>query len=360
MNHRANKKGTDESKSKWHFCPRCGNVLPKIENLKYCTKCGLDLKEVKNSMELPLYTWVPHTLPYEFKREQEKITEDQIANQSYKTVWSTTKSIFLPILAFVVLSLFGIIIAFIVVFLNINLQTIQAFISSPFFFIISTFAEFIFLFFAIIFVGKYLKKPTFKNRFRLLGLTTEHYSKVDIVKEILLGIIFAIIGIFAVQITSISLELLVESLFKVSIQYAPSGIDFTVSQANIIEIIIIILMMFFVVGLSEETLFRGFQQKGLMHNLGATKGIIFGALIFSLIHIIGIFTDLVFSPFTFLIEFILSFFPYFVISLILAYLFYWRKQNLIAVIVTHGSYDSLTILLVFVSISIGFYYILTK
>ncbi|MFX0138471.1 MAG: hypothetical protein ACFFDN_32815, partial [Candidatus Hodarchaeota archaeon] len=38
-------------------------------------------------------------------------------------------------------------------------------------------------------------------------------------------------------------------------------------------------------------------------------------------------------------------FPYLAISLLLGYIFYWRNENLIAVIITHGLYNSLTILI---------------
>ena len=44
----------------------------------------------------------------------------------------------------------------------------------------------------------------------------------------------------------------------------------------------------------------------------------------------------------------LNFFPYFAISLLLGLLYEWRKQNLIAVIITHGFYDALTIIIVFI------------
>ncbi len=105
--------------------------------------------------------------------------------------------------------------------------------------------------------------------------------------------------------------------------------------------------MIFVIGTSEEILFRGFLQKGLVRTLGKQWGMILTALIFTSIHLIGTFL-LAFSPTVFLISFILNFFPYFAISLLLGLLYQWRKENLIAVVITHGFYDAFTVILVFI------------
>ncbi|MFX1480148.1 MAG: type II CAAX prenyl endopeptidase Rce1 family protein [Promethearchaeota archaeon] len=45
--------------------------------------------------------------------------------------------------------------------------------------------------------------------------------------------------------------------------------------------------------------------------------------------------------------FLLSFFPYFAISLLLGWLYHWRKENLLAVMITHGVYDVLTVLIAY-------------
>jgi membrane protease YdiL (CAAX protease family) len=143
------------------------------------------------------------------------------------------------------------------------------------------------------------------------------------------------------------LEFLLELIPGVRIEYVSSEVDLLIGNATLLEVILFLITMFLVVAFSEEILFRGFQQKGLMFNLNPKKGILVGALIFSLIHLVGVFFSIIFSPVSFLIEFILTFFPYFVISIILAYLFYWRNENLIAVIITHGLYNSLTIFMAY-------------
>jgi membrane protease YdiL (CAAX protease family) len=105
--------------------------------------------------------------------------------------------------------------------------------------------------------------------------------------------------------------------------------------------------MVLVIGTSEEILFRGFMQKGLVRSFGKNWGIIITALTFSMIHLIGIFLLIPFDSTYFLISFLLSFFPYFAISLMLGVIFYWRKENLIAVMITHGFYDAITIMIAY-------------
>jgi len=101
-----------------------------------------------------------------------------------------------------------------------------------------------------------------------------------------------------------------------------------------------------IIGTSEEVLFRGFLQKGLVRTLGKNWGIVVTALIFSSIHIIGIFLFPE-SLTSFLISFLLSFLPFFAISILLGLLYNWRKENLIAVMITHGIYNAITIIIAF-------------
>jgi membrane protease YdiL (CAAX protease family) len=104
--------------------------------------------------------------------------------------------------------------------------------------------------------------------------------------------------------------------------------------------------MILIIGTSEEVLFRGFLQKGLVRSLGKTWGLLVTALIFSSIHLIGIFLYPG-SITSFIVSFLLNFFPFFAISLLLGLLYSWRKENLIAVMITHGVYNALTVILAF-------------
>ncbi|MFW9948889.1 MAG: hypothetical protein ACFFKA_02030, partial [Candidatus Thorarchaeota archaeon] len=54
------------------------------------------------------------------------------------------------------------------------------------------------------------------------------------------------------------------------------------------------------------------------------------------------------DPIVLALNFVLIFIPYFAISLMLGLMFKWRKENLIANIITHGVYNSITIILAFI------------
>ena len=220
------------------------------------------------------------------------------------------------------------------------------------FIILTSIVELILILFPVYYVGNYLKKPTIKNRFRLLGLSTKRLDNFGITKEIIIGIIFAVVGIFLVGVASLVTEFLLEALFGVQIISAEdiptSDIDFVISSADLFAIIMLVVVMITVVGTSEEILFRGFMQKGLVRQLGETWGILITAFIFAIIHLITLVFVAISSPLTFAILFILMFVPYFAISLMLGLLFRWRDQNLIAVIICHGLYNSLTVIISFI------------
>jgi membrane protease YdiL (CAAX protease family) len=87
------------------------------------------------------------------------------------------------------------------------------------------------------------------------------------------------------------------------------------------------------------------MQKGLVRTLGKKRGILITAFIFSLIHVLGVFLLTYEKPVIFLISFITPFLPYFCISLMLGLIYDWRNENLITVMVTHGLYNVLTIVI---------------
>ncbi|MFW9825744.1 MAG: hypothetical protein ACFFE4_22570, partial [Candidatus Thorarchaeota archaeon] len=37
----------ETSTLEWRFCPICGNQLPNINRLKFCTSCGTDIQYIK-------------------------------------------------------------------------------------------------------------------------------------------------------------------------------------------------------------------------------------------------------------------------------------------------------------------------
>ncbi len=280
-----------------------------------------------------------------------RLSDEKLLNLKHQKLWNSLSSLGVSFGAFIFMNIVAFVLIAIIIILNMNSGDITGLITNPYVTIISSVAELTFILIPVLFVGKFLQNPSIKNRLMILGFTTKGYSKKDVLKEILIGISFAGIGIFLVVFASIFMEFFLELIFGTDIVYeigsSTTDIDAIISNADILSLTLLIVIMILVIGTSEEVLFRGFMQKGLVRTIGNKGGIIITALIFSFIHLIGLFLIYFESPNTFIISFLLSFFPYFAISLMLGLLFYWRKENLIAVMVTHGLYDALTILLAF-------------
>ena len=345
----------------WSFCPVCANKIPKVNNLKYCIKCGTNLQYLKKYKRFqPKLNPNPYVqaLPYPIQSEPlisyglKKIPDEDILKTKQKKLWSTSTSIGVPLGAFLLINFLTAAFIFLITFVSFDLEILFDLISNPYFIIILSLFELIFIIIPTIYVGKYLQNPTLGNRFALLGFTSRGFEKPKIAKEVLIGILFGIIGLFLVLFVSLFTELILESMFNIEIVQEASGtnndVDLIISSADILSIVLFSIVMILVVGTSEEILFRGFMQKGLVRRLGNRGGIIVTALIFSLIHLIGLFLVDLTSPIYIIISFILSFIPYFAISLVLGLLYQWRNENLIAVVITHGVYNTLTIISAFI------------
>jgi hypothetical protein len=176
---------------------------------------------------------------------REKLKESELFETKDKKLWSSVISILLPIIAFVVMNFaaVGLIIA-LTMFIW-DLEFLTNFVSSPMFLIISSLVELILILFPVYYVGKYIERPTLKNRLSLLGFTSRKYDQIGILKEILIGIGASVVGIFLVGFVSAFMEFLVEFLFNVTIisDSPSSDIDIYISSANAIELILLILIM---------------------------------------------------------------------------------------------------------------------
>ncbi|TFF69449.1 MAG: CPBP family intramembrane metalloprotease [Promethearchaeota archaeon] len=342
-----NTEKTINYKLKWSFCPICGQKIPENQKVKYCVKCGVDLYYIQEHMRVPS----PQNLKPLRPQLPQKFSDEELLDLKSRKLWSSAISIIIPFGAFIFMNIIAFVLIFIIVLLNINSGNLFDLVTNPYVTIISSLSELVFIIIPVLYVGKYLKNPSIANRFAILGFTTRGYNKTGILKEILLGFGFAIAGIFLVAFTSIFIEILLELIFGTEIIYEfgtfSGEIDAIINNSDTLSLVLLLIIMILVIGTSEEVLFRGFMQKGLVRTIGIKWGIITTAIIFSLIHLIGLFILFFDSPFAFLISFLLSFVPYFAISLLLGIIFHWRKENLIAVMITHGVYDALTILLAF-------------
>ncbi len=343
---------------RWSFCPVCGNILSDVKNLKFCIKCGINLqflkenkyvqaKRVQNPYITP--TLSPPLSKPPIKYGPKKISDEEIFNTKELKLWGTWPSIGIPLLAFVIMTIVTAAIMFIIMFFsfNFNLNLLNNLISNPYFVIFSLFIELIFILVPVLYIGQYFQNPTLKNRLELLGFTRKGFNRVGLIQEILIGLGFAIVGIVLVLGSSFLIERFLESVFNVTFSNASTETDIIFSSADILIIVLFSILMILVIGPSEEILFRGFMQKGLTRNLGNWGGILLTAFIFAIIHVLEIIISYLDSPILLLFSFIYSFIPYFLISLLLGLTYYWRNENLIAVIITHGVYNSLTIILAY-------------
>ncbi|MFX1408906.1 MAG: lysostaphin resistance A-like protein [Promethearchaeota archaeon] len=360
-NNSKNNKDRNHNQKDWLFCPICGADLPKIKNLKFCIKCRTNityLKEHKKFPPTPPSYRYTKTIPYrKFSTPDiiygiEKIPDEKITDTRDLKLWGITASLSIPLGAYVLMNILVTGLLVVLMFFIYDLDSLIDLMLNPYFLIFSSFFELVFILLPVIYVGKYLQKPSLENRLILLGFTFRGYNKKGISKEILIGLGFALVGIVLVIVSSVFIEILLEIIFGVDIVRDVSGstsdVEMIVSSIDILGVILFAIVMILIIGTSEEVIFRGFMQKGLSRNLGKIWGLIITAFIFSMIHLFGIFLIAAESPLTIIISFLLSFIPYFSISLMLGWLYYWRNENLIAVMITHGFYDAITIILAFI------------
>ncbi|MHA2036494.1 MAG: CPBP family glutamic-type intramembrane protease [Promethearchaeota archaeon] len=349
-------KDQDFTSSEWKFCPICGNKLPNIEKLKFCTVCGTDVQHIKDFKSLrPKYNSNPYKSPTQYSQYEmppiyygiELISDGNLMDTKDHKLWGTTASIGLPVVALLIMNgLVGGFLTLVLLLSNDYTPALDLISNSYLLSLVSVF-ELVFIIFPVLYVRKFLKNPTLKNRLILLGFTTRNYDRKRIFKEILIGLGFALIGVIIVTFASIAIELVVEQLFGVTVIHDSTGLTGEVIPTDLSGLIVFSIVVILVIGTSEEVLFRGFMQKGLTRSLGERWGLITSAIIFSMIHLITVFLIALESPYLFLITFLLSFTPYFAISLMMGWLYRWRNENLIAVIITHGVYDVLAIVMTY-------------
>ncbi len=344
----------------WLYCPFCGIKLPIVNKLKFCTACGNDIDSLKKNRQLkPIKSINPYVKSVTFPQAStpsfffgsKKISDEEIINPKNHELWGTQVSIGISLGAFLLMNFISAGLLVLITFFSFDTNFLFDLVSNPYFLILSSFFELTFIIIPVVYIEKYLQNPTLKNRLALLGFTSKGLNRHGLLKEIIIGLGFAFVGIILVGVVSFLTEILVELFFGIeiirNINSTPTDVEIIISSVDITSLILLSIVMILIIGTSEEILFRGFMQKGLMRSLGTRWGILTTAFIFSIIHVLGFILMVLDSPLILFVSLVLSFFPYFMISLLLGLLFYWRNENLIAVIIAHGVYDALAIILAY-------------
>ncbi len=113
-----------------------------------------------------------------------------------------------------------------------------------------------------------------------------------------------------------------------------SDVDVTITPQDPLQLVLLVASMMFIIGPTEEMLFRGFSQQGLEARLDPRHALLISAMLFTMVHVIGGIGDVFTFPFLFP--------PYFLLSLVLCGI-YWKTKDLNLMIFVHGMYDSLLV-----------------
>ncbi|MCP4761725.1 MAG: CPBP family intramembrane metalloprotease [archaeon] len=344
------------------FCPNCGIKIKWAKNLKFCNNCGISYiqfiprKKISEWLSIPVSDSEISQL-YSSIKNNSQFT----LNQPYyrrdirpRKQWNWKAALGVPLLAYIAKFIF-------IIILLIALLTLLVTVSGDLqmdellnlmltdenmlsiLTIIDLFTQLIFLIIPYVLVKRYLPiEATKQDKWNALGIPIGKITPKEFLKEFIIGTLFAVlmtIIVLIVQEISAFVTYLLWGITRESlIEQDISGMGM---PTTIGMLIIYIILMFISIGPSEEVIFRGFCQKGLEQSFGKKSGWLLTAIYFSIFHIYV----LIFQP----PIFFFMFFPYLVISLLLGFLYLWRK-NLVAAIIAHALYNSIQFIMIFILI----------
>ncbi|MHA1452836.1 MAG: CPBP family intramembrane glutamic endopeptidase [Promethearchaeota archaeon] len=362
----------DSKDSILQFCPGCGAEIKWNKENRFCMVCGMYL--IPFIPKDKIHEWLGVTLTPEEVNELYATTpvHQQPPPQPYpvmetftyrsKRPWKWGAALGVPLLSvlakligsFVVLLVYMVIVIEdfgtldIDAFMNEHIVaiTIIELVTQVFFILVP------FLFTKVFFPYKAPKKERWESLGIPFGLKAKKW-----LGEIGIGVGFAIgmtVLVYGVQWVS---AYLTEWIFGIvtaeDLLLADAGGITAGLPTSIWFFALYSLLMIVSVGPAEEVLFRGFTQKGIQDSfknpkLGRAMGLIITAIYFTLFHIYSfLFFDII--PLRVPL-FFFTFIPYFSLSLVLGFLYMWRK-NLISAITAHALYNIIQFLIIVIAIA---------
>lgn len=343
------------------FCSKCGKEMNFKDQPKFCINCGNPF--VLNVHGKVLVTDTNQSLPKPTPSSNQNITIN-LANTAYASginmdapyiqapsmmyygqpgwkkqrKWNVLAGILMPLVVFIGITLVSGILVAIITIMNGGFVSFDSLS-----FLISSFSIFFFII-PVLWVQRYYHgKLSFKQRIAELGLDLDKYSRVELIREIILGIFlgfFGVILIFGLQALG---AFLVELLFNINVDVllqSDSLSDFEILDPETLgELLLYVGTMVFFVGVPEEVMFRGFVQRSFESKLNKPAALLLTALYFAIYHI---FIYILNPP----VFFYLSI-SYIGLSIYLGLIRNWRK-DIIAASIMHMVYNSTQMIIVFI------------
>ncbi|MEX2680420.1 MAG: lysostaphin resistance A-like protein [Candidatus Sigynarchaeota archaeon] len=219
--------------------------------------------------------------------------------------------------------------------LEVLLEAVNSLLLTPIMTALLSVTEFVLVIPPFAIMRKYRKSV--KERFMLLGWSPYTGESGRGLGRLGKDIVWALVIALALVGFQFIVIVLNDALWTPLIPGGSSGIsdvDQSITPNNPLELVLLVASMVFIIGPTEEMLFRGFSQQGLEARMDPRHALVISAMLFTMVHVIAGFFTITSLPFLF--------FPYFLLSLVLCGI-YWKTKNLNLMILVHGMYDSLLV-----------------
>ncbi len=326
------KDGEDLNPLHPNYCIYCGAPVVDVK-ATFCIVCG---KSLGPAYQEPIIN---------FRNRSSIIRRATQVPEDLETVtYPAYVSFFMPFISFLFLTVVTLVAA--IIFLLVSPTVTLEFLYSPEFLLIGLFLELFFILPPFLYLRKYFPPRSTQYRFQVMGLPLGRDKAKGRWLEVLIGLGLGFSMVFLVT----GIQIFSETLWGAILgpDFVAYGVNsFGESEMGVVpvnpgQLALIWVAMFGAVGIGEETLYRGFTQRGLVKSWGKGAGILITALLFTFAHVL---------PGLVSIEtFVVFFLPYFVLSLLFGFVREWREGNILACIIAHGFYNSLILTFAFLGI----------